>query len=493
MTRKNKLLLNSSMGMLKQVIALICGFILPRYMLLYFGSDVNGLVSSIAHFLSFISLLEMGIGPVIQANLYKPLADKNDVDISKIIISAEKFYRKIALVFVVYIAVLSFVFPYVISTEYSRFFSITLLLIISISTFAEYYFGVTYQALLNADQKSYVYLSLQIITIILNTLFCVVLMKIGASIHVVKLASSLIFVLRPLGLSLYVRKNYSLNKKLVLSEEPIKQKWNGFAQHSAAVVSGNIDVVLLTFFSTLSNVSIYSVYYTVINGITMLFMTAATGLEAYFGNILANDENENLKTSFERIEMIVHVGVTFLFSITAIVITPFISVYTKGISDANYIMPVFGMILAIAYAVQCLRIPYFRLIKAAGHFKETQNGAFISMGLNIVISAFLVFKFGLVGIAIGTAIAMGYHTFYFVWYLKRNIIKRNMGVFLKYFFADVIVFAVSVLMLKNLTTNCDSYINWILLSFKVTGVVALNIVVVNVIFNFKMIKKIIKK
>ena len=55
MSRKKKLLLNSSLGLVKQLVLVICGFILPRYMLLYYGSDVNGLVSSITHFLGFIS------------------------------------------------------------------------------------------------------------------------------------------------------------------------------------------------------------------------------------------------------------------------------------------------------------------------------------------------------------------------------------------------------------------------------------------------------
>ena len=65
------------MGLLKQAVVMICGFILPRYFLLYYGSEVNGLISSMTHFLGFISLLELGIGPVIQANLYKPLAEKD--------------------------------------------------------------------------------------------------------------------------------------------------------------------------------------------------------------------------------------------------------------------------------------------------------------------------------------------------------------------------------------------------------------------------------
>ena len=476
MSRKKKLLLNSTLGLVKQFVLVICGFVLPRYMLLYYGSDVNGLVSSITHFLGFISLLEMGIGPVVQASLYKPLADKNNVEISKVVISAERFFRTIAMLFLGYIAILCLIFPVFVNTQFSPIFTISLLIIISISTLAQYLFGATYQLLLNADQKAYIQISLQIITVLLSTIFCIVFMKLGASIHQVRLVTAVIYVLRPLGQMVYVRKHYELDKKLVLTEEPIKQKWNGFSQHLAAVITGNADVVILTLFATLASVSVYSVYYNVVYGVTSIVLTAATGIEAFFGNMLAKNEKSTLIKSFQIVEWITHFTVTLLFTVTLITITPFISVYTKGITDADYIAPVFGHILTLAYAAECLRIPYFRMIKAAGHFKQTQNGAFISATINIVVSIALVFKYGLVGIAFGTLAAMLYHTCYFVWYLRKNIICREIKYYFKYLLTDVVVGTISFLIFRNLALSELSYVEWIkkaVIVFAIVLVVAL--------------------
>ena len=58
-SRKKKFLANTIAGVLKQIITVLCGFILPRYMLVYYGSEVNGLISSITHFLCLISFLDM--------------------------------------------------------------------------------------------------------------------------------------------------------------------------------------------------------------------------------------------------------------------------------------------------------------------------------------------------------------------------------------------------------------------------------------------------
>ena len=492
MSRKKKLLLNATTGIIKQVITIICGFILPRYMLLYYGSAVNGIVASITNFLSFISLLDMGVGAVVQANLYKPLADGDNDQISRIVVSSERFFRKLAYIFIGYIAVLCIVFPITVNSAFSPWFSISLLLIISISTLVQYLFGMTYQLLLNADQRSYVQLIMQLSTIVLNTIFAIVLMKMGASVHIVKLMTAVVYVLRPIGQVIYINRHYKINKNINLVGEPIKQKWNGFSQHLAAVVCRNIDVVALTLFSSLENVSIYSVYFSVTSGVEQIVLTAATGLESLFGNMLAKGEKETLNRTFNAVEWIVHTGVTVIFTITGISIVPFISVYTRGITDANYIAPLFAAILVVAYGSQCLRVPYFRVIKAAGHFKETQNGAYISAILNIVITFALVSKFGLIGAASGTLVAMVYHTCYFVWYLKNNILERPILQFLKYIILDSVVVVGSSFASKAFEYVGETYTAWLIYAAEVGITVILVSSIVNLVAFRKQIKDVIR-
>ena len=51
-------------ALLAQFVHIIYGLVVPRIILGSFGSNVNGLVSSINQFLSFITLLEGGLGAV---------------------------------------------------------------------------------------------------------------------------------------------------------------------------------------------------------------------------------------------------------------------------------------------------------------------------------------------------------------------------------------------------------------------------------------------
>ena len=492
MSRREKLLLNTGTGLLKQLTVVICGFILPRYMLLYYGSAVNGVIASITHFLSFISLLDMGVGAVVQANLYKPLASKDNDLLSMILKSSERFFRRLAYIFIGYIAVLCFIFPTMVEGDFSRLYTVSLLLIISVSLLAQYLFGMTNELLLNADQKSYVQQTMQIGTIVLNTVLAVLLMKMGASVHIVKLVTASVYVLRPIGQMIYVHKHYDINNNIKLYGEPIKQKWNGFSQHFAAVVCQNVDVVVLTLFSTLSNVSIYSVYFNVTNGVTQIIMTGTTGLESLFGDMIARNEDEKLSQVFNAVEWLIHATVVLIFTSSAIMITPFISVYTRGITDADYIVPLFGMLLVMAYGFRCLRIPYFIVIKAAGHFRETQNGAYIAACINIVMTVVLVSEFGLIGAASGTLVAMLYHTCYFVWYLRKHILQRSVKYFFKHMITDLAAAIAAYFLTRNFVLESVSYISWIFLSAKTTLVVFIVTAIVNAVVCGQQVKDMLK-
>lgn len=155
--RSKLLLKNTIVNLVAQLVAVVCGLILPRLILVNFGSEVNGLTSSITQFLNYITLLEAGVGGVARAALYKPLAEANTEKISAIVVAVEKFFQKIAKIFIVYMLILAFVFPRIAKSSFDYLYVASLVSIIGISTFAQYYFGITYQMLLQADQRKYIY------------------------------------------------------------------------------------------------------------------------------------------------------------------------------------------------------------------------------------------------------------------------------------------------------------------------------------------------
>lgn len=477
-TRKQKQLYNSMSGLLLQLVSIVCGFILPRFFLQYFGSEINGLVASITQFLGFIALMELGIGAVVQTAFYKPLAKKNKNKISEIYVSASSFFKKILVLFAVYLVVLCIAFP-LLKSDFEIIFTDSLLLIIAISLIAQYFFGMVNQLLLNADQKSYIYQLITVFSIILNTIICVLLMKSGLSIQIVKLGSSLALLIRPLALYLYVRKNYDIDRNIIIKEEPIKQKWNGIAQHIAFFVLVNTDIIILTLLGNFKLVSIYSIYYLVVSGVQKLLLAATNGIRALFGNMLANGENKKIIQRFYQYEWLMHNLVTLLFTCTAILITPFIITYTSGINDANYNQPLFGVLLTLAYALYCLRLPYNTIVLAAGHYKQTQTSSWIEMIINILISVVLVENYGIIGVACGTIAAMLYRTIYLVYYI-RNIINYKAFSYFKHIFIDVIIVSLVCVFMNEITFYGYDYLSWTIYAVKTFTIAAMITIVINV-------------
>lgn len=224
--REKRLFYNTISSLVFQVTTIICGFILPRLILNAFGSEVNGLVNSITQFLGVISFLELGVGAVVQSALYKPLAEKNQEDVSKIISSANKFFTRLGQILLIYVIALVIFYPQFAGKNFGFIYTASLIVTISISSFAQYFFGIVNRLLLTADQRGYIQYNAQTLAVVCNTAACFILIRVGCSIQIVKLTTSLIYLLQPFLIYLYVRHHYSIDKKIKYTKEPIPQKWN---------------------------------------------------------------------------------------------------------------------------------------------------------------------------------------------------------------------------------------------------------------------------
>lgn len=487
LSQRQKLHLTSGFAFFLQIFTIIYGFVLPRLFLEYYGSAVNGLVSSIAQFLGFIALAECGVGAVVQSALYKPLAQKDSMGLSRIVVSAEHFFRNIAKLLVVYTVVLTIVFPNIISGNFEFIYTASLILIISISFFAQYYFGITYRLLLTSDQFGFVPIIVQIVALSMNLAASIFLMKLGCSVHVVKLASSLVFLLQPLAVSYIAHRWYRINRDCIYDKTAIPQKWNGLSQHVSSVVLQSSGVFILTVLSTLENVSVYAIYYLVVGGVRSLTMSVTNGMQAFLGNIFAKGDLLTFREKFESFEWRLHFVVSVVFAVTAVLIVPFVGVYTKGITDVNYMVPVFGITLTAAWGMYCVRLPYNIVVLAVGHYKQTQSSAIIEVILNVVTAVILVLKFGLVGTAFGTLIAMIYRTCYLAWYISKYVINRSLWPFIKHLCVDAIAVVIFLVVTTHLLgsigeMNVSSYLEWMTEAAKVFALGIISVGLVNVVF-----------
>ena len=309
----------------------------------------------------------------------------------------------------------------------------------------------------------------------------------------VYLTTSIIFLIQPFLLHCYVRKVYNLDRNEKYSVEPIKQKWNGIAQHISYIVLEGTDILVLTLFSSMINVSIYSVYLLPLKGVKQLLLSITSSVQAMIGNLWAKQDFNELFRVFAWTEWIIHTCTILIFTLTAILIVPFVQVYTYGVNDANYIQPLFGVFLVMANLGHCLRLPYNIMILAVGHYKQTQHNYIIATTINIVISIVGVKQFGLIGVTFGTLVAMFYQTIWMAWYNSKNFIQWPMRNFIKQMAVDAVSAVVIYWLGSLMEMSSVSYVAWVVLAVKVTAIGGIIVLVVNGMFYREYLGKIGRK
>jgi Na+-driven multidrug efflux pump len=210
----------------------------------------------------------------------------------------------------------------------------------------------------------------------------------------------------------------------------------------------------------------------------------------------AKNERDKLNDLFRMFELGIHFLVVVIYSCAFILAIPFVRLYTLNVQDADYCLPMFAYVFLAASMFFCLRTPYYTVVQSVGHFKETQNSAIIEAVLNVVLSLVFVFKLGLLGVAIGTCVAMAYRTLYLVVYLSKNILGLSLVKFVIRMMVDFVAVSLSIFLCDSVVFYCNDYVAFAILGFKVFGISLLSVFIVNIAFyckDFRMMLRLLKK
>ena len=458
-------LINIISSLTLQVVTVISGFIIPKIILTNFGSSVNGLVSSLNQFLSYITLIEGGITGVVLANLYKPLVDHDNKKISAVLVTAKKFFNKIGYLFIAYSIGVAVVYPILSKEGFSWSFVASLTVVLSLNLLIQYLFSLSFRVLLQADKKLYVISFTQIVITVCNIACAFFSVKIYPSIHLLKLLTGLLYIIQPLVYGYFVKKHYSINWGTEPDDNLLKERWNGFAINCAAFIHNSTDITILTIFTNLATVSIYGVYTLVTNGLNGLFAAVFRAIAPTVGQAYAKGDEHELNKKLDLFEFITFISVYFCFTLSGLLITPFVQLYTNGITDVDYIQPIFGVLIVMAEGLYLIKEPHLDLSYSANKFKELSVPAFVEAGINILVSIILVHKLGLIGVAIGTIAGMTYRMAYQIYFTTKIVKNRKQWIFYKKLLAFSFVTLIGVAICHFVPLTEITVWNWVLHAF----------------------------
>lgn len=473
-----------------QVVTMLAGFITPRIMLQYYGSEVNGLVSSISQFISYFSLVEAGLAGAAIYALYKPLAENDHKAINGIVSAAKCFYTQSGYIFISLTLGLSIIYPILLkSTTISSLDIGLLVLILGVNGALEFFTLAKYRVLLSADQRTYVISLATITQIILNTVVIVFLSRLRVNIIILRTVALLAIFFRSFILMLYTKKNYDyLNYSEIPNNKALDKRWDALYLQIVGATQTGAPVILATLFTSLQIVSVYSIYNMVIGGIKGVLDIFTSGLSASFGDVIARGKRKTLQKSYSEFEFSYYSLITIVYSITLVTLLPFIRIYTKGIVDVNYDLPLVGFLFILNGWLYNVKTPQGMLVISAGLYKETRLQATIQSVIIVVLGIMLAPKFGLTGILVASCLSNLYRDIDLLFFIPKNVtglpVKDTAFRILRMIIEMVIIWIPS----KYIEINTENFIQWFFFA-TVVGIYATLVVgFIGIIFDRQAIK-----
>lgn len=472
---------NMAANLFLQIVVFISGIILPRFILQAYGSSINGMITSVNQFLTYLGLAEAGVATASVVALYTPLALGRKDAVNSILSAARKFYNRSGVLFLSLTAVLVFIYPFFISGQLDNSLVRWMIVVLAGSTLVDYFFLGKYRVLLMANQEGYVVALIQSAGTVANMVVSIGLIYAGASVLAVKAVATGVYVLRLFLVKAYAKKKYpDLDFHAQPAEGALKQKNAALFHQVVTIIVNNTDTTILTIClgsRSLLEVSVYGIYMLVVNAVNQLLTSFSNGLTAGFGEVIARREEETLKKSYSDYEYMFFLIFFVVVACMGVLLIPFISVYTIDMKDVQYVRPVIAVLFTLLVFLQNVRIPGLTIICAAGHYKETRYQAGLEAAINIVVSLALVWSMGMTGVLLGTVCSYGYRSFEIILYTNRHLIPGTAKTAFSRIIRNLVVTAVLISAgIWLIPQNMTSFINWFIYAVA-AGVVSVVLIV----------------
>ena len=443
-------------GIFAQVVTIGLGIFIPRLVLVNLGSEANGLLNSISSILSYMSLLEAGVGTSTLQALYTPLANSDKNSVNQIMAATDKFYKRTGTVYFLIVIALSVGYTGIVKTTLPKTAVFLVVILSGLSGVLSYFFQGKYKILLSAEGKSYVNTNITTLSTVGVSIVKAVILVAGGNVVLVQSVYFAFNLLQMLLILAYIHKHYPwLNLKVTPNFEAMAQRKAVLVHQISSLIFSNTDVIILTAFTSLKTVSVYSMYAMIFGMVKSVAVTISESFVYALGQSYNN--KEKFTKMFNAYE-IYNIAITFsLFCITGIIILPFLKVYTSGVGDVNYVDKYVAWLFVAYYLLHNGRASSGCVISIAQHFEQTKWRSVIESVINLTASLVLTYKFGIYGVVLGTIIALVYRANDMIIYAAR-ILERSPLITYRRWVRNLVILIAMVFIASKIQVNLKSYI-----------------------------------
>lgn len=427
--RTRNSILNISTNLVITVIKTVMTFVVRTIFIKLLGQTYLGVNGLLTNVLSMLSLAELGIGTAINFSLYKPLAENDNVKISKLMTFYKNSYRIIAIIVLIIGIILSF-FLDVIIKDANSIKDLNLIYFLFLANTVFTYLISYKETLITADQKAYKLTKINFIFTILVNVGQAIALIITRNFIAYLLAQLVITYIQKVVINRYISKEYNeidFKCKEKLDKKDFKQIITNvkamFLHKIGDYCINGTDNIIISSFIGINTVGIYSNYLTIINMLNTFINLIYNGMTASLGNLVVTENREKQYEVFKQIDFIGFL----IYSICTIgllnLINPFITLWV----GEDYILSMDIVIaIIINFFITGMRIPATTIKNAAGLYKQDRFTPIMQSVINLVFSIIFVKWFGLLGVILGTIISgIAIPCWQRPYIIYRYIFKRN--------------------------------------------------------------------
>jgi O-antigen/teichoic acid export membrane protein len=400
-------------------------------------------------------------------------------------------FNRSGTVYTILILIVSFIYPLFIIGDIDYITMVGLMIVVSVSGASEFFVVGRCRSLLYAHQRVYISSIIQASSIILSLGCALVLIKLNYRIIVVQLSISAVYIFRAIGLELYVRKEYpeySNYKHYKPINKAVEKKNDALIHQITGLISTGSQSIVLSVIVGLEATSVFVVYNIVFSGLFSICSNINTAITPSLGRTIAVGDRTKLKKQFNIVEVCFFSIAAFIFAVCAVMIIPFVSLYTRG-TDINYIDPLMALFFVVYTTCNVLKLPGQAIINASGHFKETRWRAIIEASSCLVLSIIFTLLWGRIGVLVGTSCSMVWRCIDIIVYANNRILNQsNKKSLFRLVRAFVVIFIIWFLF-RQLDVTLSNYMQWVCAAMLV-ALITIFIILINVIvFDRSTIKR----
>lgn len=494
--KKSKLAaINVFIGLFSQIIVLALGFVVPKIIINNYGSDTNGLTNTISQIFTYIGLLEAGIGQATQNALYPVLKKDNHEDISKIMSISRRYYRKISVFYAIAVLAVAIVLPFVLKTSVDFMTIFFYVLFEGLTSLVGFYFTGLWSLFLNTSGKTYFTNIVSLLCRVLQNVVKIILALNGVNILFIQLGYFAVSLVSLAIYGIYMKKKYGwIDYSLSSKVDKLPDRNAYIVTEIAGAIFSGTDMIVLSIMVSTSLSSVYSVYNMVFLAINALINGVYNAIKYILG--LTYAENiEKYKKVHDAFNSLFLGAMTICMCVSLWLTLPFVNLYTKGVSDINYIYEWLPFWFSLVQMLSMSRFVAGNLSGIAGYAKQVSYASLTEAIVNIIGTVVLVYFFGIYGAIIATVVALPIKVIYVNYIAEKKIMKRSPFKTLLIFGINYLIFAGTAILCLFYKPNVNSYGIFIAWGFGLTAIYTVLVFGLNVAINkdlpplFKMILK----